>query len=445
MDLKNISIKSLNNKFENNEFSVTEFIEEHFKFIKKGDINFNSFIQFFIDDSLNQAKIIDSTKSYNRNILAGIPYSVKDNIFIKNKNITMGSILYKDFLPDYDADIVNLINNNDSINIGVNNMHELGWGFTTNNLLYGQTKNPYDVNKSPGGSSGGSATAVALGYSMFSIGTDSGGSVRVPASVTGVTSLKPTYNKLSLRGVFPLTKSLDNLGIITKSSKDLEFIYSKLFRDINLHTEAYEIVVGVEYNYFLSDIDPLVKNRYLQIIDLIKREGVKVVEINVPNLEKVNRAQLDIFFTESTFLQKENISNKLEEYSPDVRERLLEGEKVKAIDYLEAKELQKELYSDFQEIFRGGVDVLITPTTPYSACDIKDNKVIVDGKRIEYSKFVSKYTRPFNFTGLPALNVPAGKINKMPIGMQLISSSNREDLVLSFGKFLDSMEINDLI
>lgn len=359
----------------------------------------NAYIDITRDKAEKMAKKADEeiAKGNYLGTYHGIPLGIKDNIYFKDEITTMGSKIHKNFMPNYDATVISRLKNAGAVFTGKLNMHEYAHGPTNNNPHFGECKNPWNLERIPGSSSGGSGAAVISGMSTASIGTDTGGSIRIPASSCGIVGLKPTHGRVSKYGVFPLAWSLDHVGPMTRTVKDaasmMEIIAGFDKNDpssINIPNGNYvnglskgvkNLVIGVNEDYFFQKVDSKVSKLVKEQIKTLEEQGAKIELINMPALQQYSEyALMTTLLTEPSTVHHENIKHRPEDFGEDVRILLKLGELPSAVDYLQAQQYRHLVKMDFQKAFEK-VDVMITPTIPFIPAYINDNHAIVDGKK----------------------------------------------------------------
>lgn len=385
--------------------------------------------------------------------LDGIPFSVKDNIYVNGLKCTAGSKILEQFYPMRDASCVAVLRKAGAIVLGTTNMNEFASGITGVNPIYGSSRNPWNKEHISGGSSGGSCVSVSAGMVAFSIGTDTGGSIRVPASFCGVAGLKPTYGKISSEGVIALAPSLDHIGIITRNVFDVYTIFkiiTNLNRDDRVKIYNYrgstirkamsnrkKIVIGCPDNYFLNDLNPRILKCFERFIETITSLGYRVKNISLNATEKIERAWTTIRLAEASE-QHAKFQRKSSEYSEEVATMLKMGKKIPAVRYIQSCKFRSEMIKMCNKIF-STIQIMIAPTTPITApsfAAIEDPK-----KSLEIRQLLLRNVIPFNLIGFPALNIPLGlDKNNVPIGVQLIGKPNCEDQILSFANDIQNQK-----
>jgi aspartyl-tRNA(Asn)/glutamyl-tRNA(Gln) amidotransferase subunit A len=383
-----------------------------------------------------------------RGPLHGIPIALKDNILTAGIPTTAGSKILKDFVPTEDATVVRRLRSAGAILIGKTNLSEFAYGATTNNVHFGPTLNPWDTHRTPGGSSGGSAAAVAACMASASLGTDTGGSIRIPSALCGVVGLKPTFGRVSRYGVVPLAASFDHVGPIARRVADIAIILriiasydaldeASIRRPVpdylqSLTKRLGHPRLGLPKQYYFEDLDEEVRTAIQTAAECFQRLGALLEEISIPHAAESAEPSTQAAFAEATsYHQLAGYFPALAEaYGQDVRERLEKGAKVLAIDYLKAFEIRRLLRNDFKEAF-ASVDAILVPTVPIPAPRTDERFVEINSHRESVRSALIRLNRPQNVTGLPAISVPCGFTRTgLPIGIQIIGRAFDETTVL---------------
>jgi aspartyl-tRNA(Asn)/glutamyl-tRNA(Gln) amidotransferase subunit A len=379
-----------------------------------------------------------------RGPLHGVPIALKDIIDTAGVVTTAASALYKDRIPAEDADVVRRLRQAGAVIVGKNNLHEFAYGGSSLVSYFGETRNPRDRERITGGSSGGSAAAVAIGLCYAAIGTDTAGSIREPAALCGCVGLKPTYGRVSSRGVTPLSSSLDHVGPLAATVEDAAIVLQAIAGydagDVTsadvpaadyvgaLREDAKTLRVGVLRSYFFDELDAEVAAAMeiaLRVIRGLVAE-MKDVEVEVPTDRTLQAA-------ESFAFHAANVAKSPELYQAETVRRIRSGENVSAADYIERLRELKSLRRSIGAVF-ADVDLMVTPTVAVPAPAIADLKANPDSLRPAELK-VLRNTRPFNVWGLPAISVPCGYTKGgLPIGLQIAGAHWREDLVLRLAR-----------
>jgi aspartyl-tRNA(Asn)/glutamyl-tRNA(Gln) amidotransferase subunit A len=428
-----LTIKDIIKGYKNKLFSPIEITKWYIDRIKKLDPLIHSYITITEETAFYQA-VQAEKKMISGEIegLLGVPISYKDSIDTKDILTTSGSIIDKNRIPNKNADVVTILEQSGSILLGKNNMYEYAFGITSENPFFGDTVNPWNKNKTAGGSSGGSAAAVAANLSLGSIGTDTAGSIRVPAACCGVVGLKPTYNLISMKGITPLSWSLDHAGPIARNVEDTAIIMQALTD--KPYTTAFSgdligMSIGLPKHYFNEIMDSEVKRLYEKAIQQLSDLGAVIVEVDTSFLTDVIDLARVLGTSEVGYVHKERIQNSLNLYSQGAQNTFTKSRGITAFEYITALNKREELIRKVSDIF-GAVDVMITPTTPVTTSDVQTDQVTIDGMIESIGDCMIRYTSLFNITGHPALSVPVGPTKEgIPVGLQFIAGHYREDLL----------------
>jgi aspartyl-tRNA(Asn)/glutamyl-tRNA(Gln) amidotransferase subunit A len=387
----------------------------------------------------------DSSNAH-KSPLKGVPISIKDLYDTRGVRTTAGSKVFAERIPGEDAAVVQMLKDGGAVIVGKTNMHEFAFGVTTVNPHYGTARNPWDRERISGGSSGGSAVAVTLGMGLASLGSDTGGSIRIPASLCGIVGLKPTYGRVSLRGVVPLSWSLDHPGPMTRTVEDaallMEIIagYDPLdpySRNVPVprYTSALTgniqgVRIGIPNNYFFQDLAPPVESALQQAIRALERLGAQLVHVDVPGIATHRGTWLQIASPEAYSYHELHLKKDPSLYGADVRGRLEAGRALLSIDYVRAQRTRTRMKEQCKRLF-DAVDVIVTPTVPITAPRIEDlHKPWGTGPETA-ALSLARFTRFFNIVGLPAISIPCGfDFEGLPIGMQIAGKAFDESTVM---------------
>ncbi|MEN3008060.1 amidase [Pseudothermotoga sp.] len=413
-----------------------QIIEECFKKIEMHK-DLGAFISIDLDGAIKTAERLE--KSYKKDLppLFGVPVAVKDLIDVEGLKTTAGSLFFKDNVAKQDAFVTKALKNAGAIIVGKTNLHEIALGVTNNNPHFGPCRNPHDPSKISGGSSGGSAVAVASEMTLVALGTDTGGSIRIPAALCGVVGLKPTYGRVSVRGVMPLAWHLDHVGPITKCVEDAwivlkiiskydeadPFSQKTLLREPNFDEFPKGMRVLKVAGEFISKAD----ERILKIVDeachVLEKLGATVKEESLNWLKDAAAANGLITQTEAAAFHKERLREHPELFGDDVRQRLMEGASTSGCDYAQARRTQTIVKYMFKDLFKH-FDLLVLPTVPIVAPPIEGEGAV------ELARRLTRFTAEFNISGLPAISVPFGRVENLPVGVQFVTKWWREDLLV---------------
>jgi len=468
-----LTIKQLHKKLLDKEISAVELTKVFLSQIDKIDKNINAFLDVFKDSAISQAKEIDKKISEKQeiSILAGIPMALKDNILVKGQKCTAGSKILKDYIAPYDATCVKKLKKAEVVFLGKTNLDEFAMGSSTENSAFKITHNPQDLSCVPGGSSGGSAASVKANECVFALGSDTGGSIRQPASLCGVVGLKPTYGAVSRYGLIAFASSLDQIGPLTKSVEDakivFDFIKGKDKKDstsveLSSKKSSFDfknIKIGLPKEYFQEGIDPGVEKIIKDFVKKVQRQGLSVEEISLPH----TKYAISCYFLISACEASANLSRydgvrygeprgldildtylktRGQGFGDEVKRRIMLGTYALSSGYydayyLRAQKVRTLIKQDFENAFKK-VDMILTPTSPFTAFKI--------GEKVEdaLSMYLADaFTVSVNLAGLPALSIPCGEIKNLPVGLQIISNNFRENDIFKMGSFLEKMITNN--
>ena len=436
------SIKEIRNVYQNKDASVTEISNSFLERIKNLNPKINAYLEVFDKESISDAKKTDDyIKNGNKDILTGIIVGLKDLVDVKGKITSAGSKILEKSIAKSNSKITDDFYKQKSIIIGKTNLVEFAFGTLGINSNTPTCRNPWDLEKVPGGSSSGSAAAVSAGLCTFAIGTDTGGSVRMPASLCGITGFKPSYGIVSRRGVLDLSWSMDHVGPMARSAEDcLEVMrvisgfdladkYSQNinsdFSKIDISNRS-EISIGIPKNYFFDDIDADIKKTILSAANKFDNLGYKVEEIEIPFVEEGRNINVGVLLPEAISIHKTYLKN-YEKYTKTVLNRLLGGLGVTADEYLAASRKMSKFNFEMSNLMKN-YDILLTPTVPVKTPKIKDS----ESPNTPEANLMGKFTGVFNLTGQPSISVPAGlSKDNMPIGLMLSGRILRDNDVLN--------------
>lgn len=384
----------------------------------------------------------------DRGPLHGIPISLKDNIYTKDIRTTGGSMILKDFVPLHDAPVVRSLKKAGAVILGKTNMHEFAYGVTTENPHFGTTRNPWDPERIAGGSSGGSAAAVAAGLCYGSIGTDTGGSIRIPASLCGVVGLMPGLGRVRAEDVIPLSPTLDFVGPLARSVPDAALLLEPIFVGDKAErkrltrtaptSRARRALLGMPKEFFGDIVEPEVRAAVARGIETLEKRGARVKEVSLPQLRETEDAGNQIAWAEATLYHQQAgwFPAHAGEYGEDVRTRLEMGTTVTAVNYLKARAFRERFKEQLLETFSvNGLDALVVPTTPIAAPRIGEDSVLITGSSHPTRALLLRLNRPANLAGVPAITVPCGLTkNGLPIGLQFIAGWIEEPLMLDIAR-----------
>ncbi|RFU65257.1 amidase [Peribacillus glennii] len=452
------SIQELTPLIRDKSISPVEVTRAVLENVDSYDGQVNAYIEIEKEKAIESAKHaeVEIMNGNYRGRLHGIPMALKDILYFKNEKATMGSKIHKDFVADYDATVVSKLKDEGTIFTGKLNMHEYAWGATTTNPHFGATRNPWDLSKIPGGSSGGSGAAVASDMTIASLGTDTGGSIRIPASCCGIIGLKPTHGRISKHGCFPLSWSLDHIGPMTKTVYDAALLLETLsgydpqdptsadvpvknFTEI-LSDDVKGTVIGINEEYFFNNVDRRVEESVRKAILELEKLGANIEIVKIPALALSEFGELVTITTEASAIHHDNMVSQSENFGDDVRFLLEFGELISAVDYLKAQQIRRQLSNEFASTFKR-IDVLISPTLPFLAPNIGEQTVDINGEQLSFLDQVIRFTGPGNLTGLPALSIPCAIADGLPIGLQIMGAAFKEEKVLNVAYALEKLNL----
>ena len=450
------SITDVARLFRTGKLSPVELTDLLLKRIERLTPKLNAFITVTTEMARTQAKKAEAElcvtrrrkTRVDRGPLHGIPISLKDNICTAGVRTTAGSRILGGFFPESDALVVTRLKHAGAVLLGKTNLHEFAYGVTNNNPHYGAAHNPSDISRIPGGSSGGSAAAVAAGLCFGSVGTDTGGSIRIPAALCGVVGLKPTIHRVDESGVIPLSPSLDCVGPLARGAVDAAILYRALIGKspgrprrssgrkavARKSKKLNKVRVGVPREFFFEVISADVAKAFEHSLQWVCRLGAKTVDVSIPLLNHTESAGNRIGWAEATHYHQQSgwFPGRAGEYSEDVRARLEAGTKVTAVEYLEALDQQKHFIEQLRSVMEGAeIDALIVPTTPIAAPLIGEESTRVAEVDHPTRALLLRLNRPANLAGVPAISVPCGFTPAgLPVGVQFIGAANSEEALL---------------
>ena len=481
MKLNELTIREASAGLRAKQFSAHELVSDCLKEIESKDKELHSYLEVF-EDAENQAKKADdiiaaSTSAQRLPELLGIPVAVKDNILIEGKRCTAGSKILENYVGTYDATVIKKLKSQGAVFLGKTNLDEFAMGASTENSAFGPTRNPHDTSRVPGGSSGGSAAAVAAHLCTAALGSDTGGSIRQPAAFCGVVGLKPTYGRVSRHGLMAMASSLDQIGPLAKTVDDAAILFRAIAGkdfldsttaespefenpDLEIPKDPKKLRIGVPKEYFGAGLDASVKEIAQSAISRLEKSGAQIEEISLPHAKYSLPAYYIVVPSEVSsnlarydgvrFGYNKEGDNLLDTYlqtrasglGDEVKRRIMLGTYALSSGYydayyLKAQKVRSLIRQDFEKAFEK-VDVLIGPITPTPA--FKLGEKTSDPLQMYLEDI---YTAPLNLAGLPGISIPAGHAARegksLPVGVQLIGSWFREEKLLQVAKFLETL------
>ncbi len=435
--------------------SSVELTKAALKTIEEKNPRLNAFITVTSELALEQAAASDARRAKKRDVgpLDGIPIALKDLFFTKGIRTTAGSLLYKDYIPDHDSAVTERLQMAGAVLVGKTGMHELAYGVTSNNPHFGAVRNPHDPDCVPGGSSGGSGAAVAADMCFMAMGSDTGGSIRIPSAFCGTVGLKPTYGRVSRYGSFPLGFSLDHMGPLTRSVRDAGIVLNALAgfdpRDdsttrrpvMDFGEEGPERLdgmrIGVPKNFYLDRVAPDMLAAFRRCVQTAAALGAHVEEVRVPDIAALNTIGRVVLLAEASALMEPHLADR-SKFGEDVLALFDQGRLVSGVDYVNAQRRRRMMQREFSELFES-IDCLFTPVTPTAAPKIGQATLEINGQSEDVRLATTRFVRGVNVVGLPALALPCGKdAAGMPLGLQIIGRAFDEDAILAAGSALEA-------
>jgi aspartyl-tRNA(Asn)/glutamyl-tRNA(Gln) amidotransferase subunit A len=405
--------------------SAVKNVTDAFERIAQLNATLNAFITLFEAEAMAQARALDEElrQGRSRGPLHGRTISLKDLIDVRGFPTTAASRVRAGHIAHADATIVTRLREAGAVIIGKTNLHELALGTTSDESAFGPVHNPRDPSRSPGGSSGGSGAAVATGMGWASIGSDTGGSIRIPASACGVVGLKPTFGEISLVGVVPLSVSLDHVGPLAQNVRDAQAIYNALVAAAPPPPVARPLDtarIGKLDGYFLEKLDDDVRARFEEALSRLKDAGASVLDVDLGRLPDIAKTYFNVALTEAYAHYAEALAKVPGEFSDSVRSRLELGGKIAREDYVQAQGDRAELRAAIDRAL-SKCDVLALPVMPIPPQKIGATTAIIDGREEPLRPLTLRLTQLFNLTGHPAISLPCGETREgLPCGFQLV-------------------------
>lgn len=441
MDTQKLTITEALDSFASGDVTPQDLAKACFKQIERLNPTLNAYITIIPpQDALDAQQAPMNTAPLNH-ALRGIPIAVKDLFNTEGILTTVGSKFFADHIPTEDAFVVERIKQAGALINGKTNTHEIALGLTGNNPHYGTARNPWNTERIPGGSSSGSAIAVATGMALGALGTDTGGSIRVPAALCGIVGFKPTRGRVSTRGVFPLSWNLDHVGPLTKCVKDAAIMLQVISVFDAIDPSSIKMLTGDYLGHLVDDMegrkvafgsgeyveasDPEVLNAVRETAHVFEGMGCKIQKVNVDWMQEAALANALMTRSDGAAVHRDRLKEHPELFGDDIRRRLEDGAKTTSTEYILARRTQAEVQKRC-ELFFESSDFLIVPTTSIAAPTIEGHDAV------EQAAKLTRFTAPFNLTGLPAISIPCGFTKEgLPIGMQIISRAWGDAKVLN--------------
>jgi aspartyl-tRNA(Asn)/glutamyl-tRNA(Gln) amidotransferase subunit A len=448
VDLTRLTITEAARRLASKELSPVELTQAALQRISALDPQLHAFITVLEDQARGAAKAAEREIMAGqwRGPLHGIPIALKDLCNTKGVRTTAGSKILQDHVPSHDATVASRLADAGTILLGKLHMNEFAYGPDGDNAHYGRVRNPWDLEHITGGSSSGSGAAVAASLCLGALGTDTGGSIRIPSALCGIVGLKPTYGRVSRYGLTPLSWSLDHAGPMAKTVEDAALLLQAMAGDdakdpgsaqhpVPAYIAAFSsdirgLRLGIPREYFFEMLDPEVEGAVHQAIEVMRGLGASVHRVSWPSLRYATLAALIIVLAEASAFHETWIRTRPQDYQPDVALRLKWGLLLPSPAYLKAQRLRALMCREVAQLWRQ-VDVLVTPATMLAAPRPDETHVQIGNRQMSTREALLRPMRPFNLTGLPALSVPCGFTSRgLPIGLQIAGKPFDEATVL---------------
>lgn len=467
--LLNLTIKDAHDKLISHEITVAELVDAYLEQIKQKNSEINAYLEIYADIEEQVKKAQQKIDEGKATLLTGIPLAIKDNILIKGKRVGAASKILEGYIAPYNATVTDKLDAHTPIYIGRANMDEFAMGGSNETSAYGPVKNPYDTSRVPGGSSGGSAAAVAMRGALAALGSDTGGSIRQPASLTGLVGLKPSYGRVSRYGLMAMASSLDQIGPLTRTVDDAEIIYNAIIgvdpHDATTHSLDEKNIqhtrtkaIGVPFKLIQHGVDPDVRKNFDDMLDVLKHQGYEIIDVDLPSLEYALAVYYVIMPAEASsnlsrfdgvrfgaFTQGKNVvedyfKTRANGFGKEVRRRIMLGTYVLSSGYYDAyygkaQQVQALMTKEFNDVFKK-VDAILTPTSPTPAFKIGEKT------SDPLSMYLADiFTVSANLTRVPAISVPSGYAVRddiqLPLGIQFMAPHFCEDILFELARVIE--------
>lgn len=446
-----LSLGSLANRIRAKQISPVEVTRQILQRIDSVNDQLNAYITVVHEEALSEASRAEKEiiAGNLKGPLHGVPVGLKDIIYTDGVRTTMGSQIFQNYVPDHDATVVEKLREAGAVVVGKLNTHQFAYGPTGDRSYFGPVRNPYDTTKVSGGSSSGSGAAVASSLCYAALGTDTGGSVRIPASCCGVVGMKPTFGRISKYGIFPLSWTLDHVGPMTRTVEDNAIVLGALAghdtRDpcsVRKETEDFTryldqgirgSVVGVPSSFYFENVEEEVQTIVNEAIEVLHELGAEMREVDIPHGEKILAAQRVVLASEAFAVHEQRLRDQPEQFEEEVKDRLLTGKATSAYEYIQARQVKQLAVQAYGQALEEA-DILVSPTIRVLPTDIDQREVDVRGNKEHVRSALTRLTGPTNLNGFPALSIRCGfSASGLPVGLQMMGRPFDEANLYRFG------------
>jgi aspartyl-tRNA(Asn)/glutamyl-tRNA(Gln) amidotransferase subunit A len=430
-----MTIEEFARRFRAREVTAVEITTSCLQRIDQLQPSLNAFIRVMADEAKRDAETADRelASGRDRGPLQGVPIAVKDIIDVRGIPTTAASRVREGHIAAADAPVIMRLRDAGAVIVGKTNLDEFAFGTTSENSAFGAVRHPLDTSRSPGGSSGGSAVAVATGMALAALGTDTGGSIRIPAAACGIVGLKPTLGEISTDGVVPLAKTFDHVGAFTRMVGDARLLHQAMSASTgaDLPGSARDLRLGIPRGYLTDLLDDDVRARFDEAAAALRGAGARLTDVSVPHASMTPAVYIHIHSSEGATFHARTLDSEPERYTPVVRRRLELGRYVLAQDYARAMEGREVLRREVDAALEG-CDALLLPTLPIPAPPIGAETMTIGGREEPVRALMLRLTQLFNVTGHPAISIPCGvTADGLPVGLQLVGHRSQTNDLLS--------------
>jgi aspartyl-tRNA(Asn)/glutamyl-tRNA(Gln) amidotransferase subunit A len=430
------TIEEFGHRLRAREITAEQVLNDSLQRIETENIRLNAFIRVLADDARRQAREADRelADGHDRGPLHGVPISIKDLLDMRGLPTTAASRVREGHVAHSDATAIAHLRRAGAVFVGKTNLHEFAFGTTNEDSAFGPARNPHDPSRSPGGSSGGSAASVATGMALATVGTDTGGSIRIPAAACGIVGLKPSFGEVSVDGVVPLSRTFDHVGPLARTVTDACLVYHALLGDVGAPLPAPRPVTGlrlaVPRAYFCEILDNDVRARFEEALERLRSAGAHVSDVEIRHAATIAPVYLHISLADAAAYHATALDTMPERYTEPVRLRLEMGRYVLGEDYVRALAGREVLRREVDAALAPH-DALVLPTLPIVAPPIGASSVQVGETKQQVRNMMLRLTQLFNVTGNPAISMPAGQsADGLPCAVQLVGVRGQTDALL---------------